>query len=98
MEYIHRFTNQNVSVRELIGTHDVNASFGRYKRYKCLIRNIGNMTLDLERLFCENTCFLDPENYESCPNIHTGDIAIFGNKNFQEKIPKLYEELEKYPE
>ena len=98
LEYIHRFTNQNVPVRELIGTHDVNASFGRYKRYKCLIRNIGNMTLDLERLFCENTCFLDPENYESCPNIHTGDIAIFGNKNFQKKIPKLYEELEKYPE
>ena len=24
-------------------------------------------------------------SHNNCPNIHTGDIAIFGNKNFQEK-------------
>merc|ERR1711954_128889 len=49
-------------------------------------------------LLCENNCFLDPENYESCPNNHTGDISVFGDREFQMKIKNLDEELEKYPE
>ena len=65
---------------------------------KPLLQNIGNFTLDLERLLCENTCYLDPENYESCPNNHSGDISIFGDREFQQKIKNLDDELEKYPE
>ena len=46
MEYIHRFTNRNVPLRELIGTWDVNAMLNKkYKRYKCLIENTANITL-----------------------------------------------------
>jgi hypothetical protein len=81
LEYIYHFTNRNVSIPELIGTWHVGANFKKYRRYKCLIENDGNITLDLERLFCENTCFLDPENYDSCPNNHTGDISIFGERS-----------------
>ena len=98
IEFIHKFTNQNVPLRELVGTWDVNASFRKYKRYKCLLENTGNIILDLERLFCENTCFLDPENYDSCPNVHTGDISIFGERHFQQKVKNLDDELDKYPE
>ena len=98
IEYIHKFTNQNVPLRELVGTWDVNASYKKYKRYKCLLENTGNIILDLERLFCENTCFLDPENYDSCPNVHTGDISIFGDRDFQQKVQNLDDELDKYPE
>ena len=29
---------------------------------------------------------------------HIGDISIFGDKNFQNKVVNLYDELEKYPE
>ena len=98
LECIYRFTNQNVPLRELIGTWDVQAAFKKYRRYKCLIENDGNITLDLERLFCENTCFLDPENYDSCPNDHKGDISIFGDRSYQTKVLNLDSELDKYPE
>ena len=99
IEYIYQFTNQNVPLYELVGTWNVNNYLDRrYLRYKVFLQNTGNMTLDLERLLCENTCFLDPENYESCPKNHTGDISVFGNREFQEKIKHLDEELEKYPE
>ena len=99
IEYIYRFTNQNVPLFELVGTWNVNNYLDRrYLRYKVFLQNTGNMTLDLERLFCEYTCFLDPDNYESCPNNHTGDISIFGDRKFQEKIKHLDDELEKYPE
>ena len=99
IEYIYRFTNQNVPLYELVGTWNVNNYLDRrYLRYKVFLQNTGNMTLDLERLLCENNCFLDPENYESCPNNHTGDISVFGDREFQMKIKNLDEELEKYPE
>ena len=99
IEYIHRFTNRNVPLRELVGTWDINARLDKkYKRYECLIENTGNIILDLERLLCKNTCFLDPENYDSCPYDHTGDISIFADRNFQQNIKNLDIELEKYPE
>ena len=99
IEYIYRFTNRNVPLYEFVGTWNVNNRLDRrYLRYKPLLQNIGNFTLDLERLLCENTCYLDPENYESCPNNHSGDISIFGDREFQQKIKNLDDELEKYPE
>ena len=99
MNYIYRFTNRNVPLYEFVGTWNVNNRLDRrYLRYKPLLQNIGNFTLDLERLLCENTCYLDPENYESCPNNHSGDISIFGDREFQQKIKNLDDELEKYPE
>ena len=98
LQYIYHFTNRNVSLPELIGKWHVGASFKKYRRYKCLVENDGNITLDLERLFCENTCFLDPENFDSCPNSHKGDISIFGERSYQQKVNNLDAELEKYPE
>ena len=98
LEYICHFTNINVSLPEVIGKWYVGANFKKYRRYKCLIENDGNITLDLERLFFQNTCFLDPENYDSCPNNHTGDISIFGERSYQQKVHNLDAELEKYPE
>ena len=99
IESIYPFTNRNVPLFELVGTWNVNNYLDRkYLRYKAFLQNTGNITLDLERLCCENTCFLDPKNYDSCPNNHTGDISIFGDRNFQKKIKDLDNELEKYPE
>ena len=60
--------------------------------------NIGNNIVYLERLFCENMCFYDHVNYDQCPNEHKGDIAIFSDINYQKSVPKLAEELDKYPE
>ena len=99
IEYIYPFTNRNVPLYELVGTWNVNNRLDRrYLRYKALLQNIGNLTLDLERLLCVNTCFLDPENYDSCPNNHAGDISIFGDRAFQQSIKNLDDELERYPE
>ena len=99
IEYIYQFTNRNVPLYELVGTWNVNNRLDRrYLRYRAFLQNTGNLTLDLERLLCENTCFLDPENYETCPNNHSGDISIFGDREFQQKIKNLDDELEKYPE
>ena len=99
LETIYRFTNRNVPLYELVGTWNVNNYLDRkYLRYKAILQNTGNMVLDLERLLFENTFFFDPEKYDSCPNNHTGDIAIFGDSNFQQKIENLDNELEKYPE
>ena len=53
-----------------------------YKKSKCLLDNIGKMTIDLQRLFCEYICFHDPELYDNCPNDHTGDIAVFADETF----------------
>ena len=58
LEYIYPFTNRNVPLYELVGTWNVNNRLDRrYLRYKALLQNIGNLTLDLERLLCVNTCF-----------------------------------------
>ena len=98
IEYINCFTNKDVSERELKGTRDVNAMLNRnYKRYQCFTENIFKITLDLEPMLCEQMCFLDSENYNLCPNGHTGEISIFRDKNFQKNIVNLYDELEKYP-
>ena len=99
LEYIYKFTNRNVSLIELIGDRHPSANLQKkYKRYKCLTENIGNIVLDLERLFCENMCFFDPVSYDQCPNEHKGDIAIFSDTKYQQRFPQLIEELEKYPE
>ena len=99
LEYIYKFTNRNVSLIELLGDKYQSANLQKkYKRYKCLTENIGNIVLDLERLFCENMCFFDPVNYDQCPYEHKGDIAIFSDTKYQQRFPQLIEELEKYPE
>ena len=54
--------------------------------------------MDLERLFCENMCFFDPVSYDQWPNEHKGDIDIFSDTKYQERFPRLIEELDKYPE
>ena len=43
-------------------------------------------------------CFFDPVNYDQCPNEHKWDIAIFSDKKYQQSVPGLSEELDKYPE
>ena len=99
IEKIYKFTNRNVSLIELLGHRHPSANHQKkYKRYQCLTENTGNIVLDLERLFCENMCFFDPVNYDQCPNEHKGDIAIFSDKKYQQSIPGLSEELDKYPE
>ena len=42
-------------------------------------------------------CFFDPVNYDQCPNEDKGDITIFSDINYQKSVPKLAEELDKYP-
>lgn len=98
-EYIHSFTNRNVPLVELIGRMHPNPYLHKkYRKSKNLVENVENITLDLERLFCEHMCFFDPANYDDCPNQHMGDIAIFGDENYQRKVLNLDEELDKYPE
>ena len=99
LEYIYKYTNRNVPLIELLGDRHPSANIQKkYKRYKCLTENIGNIIVDLERLFCENMCFFDPVNYDQCPNEHKGDIAIFSDTNYQKSVSNLAEELDKYPE
>ena len=69
-----------------------------YKKSKCLVDNVNNLTIDLERYICENKCFFDPILFEDCPNSHTGDISIFNDKTFQSSFPGFREEIEKYPQ
>ena len=98
-EYIFDFSNKNLSLFDLMGTNHPNAFLQvNYKKAKCLVDNIGNLTLDLQKLICPNTCFHDPELYDNCPNNHTGDIATFADTSYQETFGNLIEELEKYPE
>jgi hypothetical protein len=99
LECIYKYTNRNVSLVELLGDNHPSANLQKkYKRYKCLTENIGNIVLDLERFLCENMCFFDPINYDQCPNEHKGDIAIFSDIKYQQSVPTLIEELDKYPE
>ena len=86
-EYLYQFTNRNVTLFDLMGTNHPHANLQtNYKKAKCLVDNIGNLTLDLQKLLCSNICFLDPELYEDCPNNHTGDIALFAEKSYQESF------------
>ena len=71
-EYIFDFSNKNLSLFYLMGTNHPYAFLQvNYKKAKCLVDNIGNLTLDLQKLICPNTCFHDPELYDNCPNNHT---------------------------
>ena len=98
-EYLFSFTNRNLTLYDLMGTKHPNANLQtNYKKSKCLFDNIGNMTIDLQRLFCEFICFHDPELYDNCPNDHTGDIAVFADETYQNSFPNFNEEIEKYPE
>ena len=48
------------------------------KQSKCLIDNDEDKVLDLEKLFCSDVCFFDPEYYDECPHEHNGQFEIFG--------------------
>ena len=99
LEYLFEFTNRNLSLYDLMGTKHPNANLQKnYKKSKCLVDNIDNITIDLERYLCENMCFFDPILYDDCPNSHKGDIAIFNSKTFQATFPGFQEEIQKYPE
>ena len=99
MEYLFEFSNMNLSLFEFTGTNHPGAPLqGNYKKSKCLVDNLGNLTIDLERLLCENVCFHDPELYENCVNEHAGDIAIFADKAYQNTFDNFTEEIEKYTE
>ena len=99
LSYLYPYTNRNVHIFELIGRRHHSAPLrGTYKQSKCLVENEGDITIDLERLFCENICFFDPELYDSCPCKHEGDIKIFGKEEYQKKFDGFSEEIEKYPE
>ena len=98
-EYLHRFTNKNATLFDLMGTNHPHAKLQvNYKKSKWLVHNIGNLTIDLERLLCEHICFFDPELYQDCENNHTGDIAVFGDEIYQGSFPNFTDEIEKYSE
>ena len=62
------------------------------------MENSNNFTLDLQKLFlCDDMCFFDPELYDSCVNVHSGDINDFNAQDLQEN-DELVIELENYPE
>ena len=97
--YLYPYTNKNVHIFELIGTKHRSAPLrASYKKSKCLVDNDGDMTIDIEKLLCENLCFFDPELYDSCPLQHEGDIKIFGEEEYQKKFIGFKQEIEKYPE
>ena len=98
-KYLFKFTNRNLTLYDLMGTKHPNANpRTNYKQSKCLVDNINNLTIDLERYLCEYSCFVNPLLYNNCPNNHTGDIAIFKNQQFQSSFPGFKNEIEKYPE
>ena len=86
-EYMFDFTNKSVTLFDLMGTKHPNASLQEnYKRSKCFVDNIGNITVDLQKLLCPYVCFHDPELYDQCPNEHTGDIATFAKKRIPRQL------------
>ena len=98
-EYLFDFTNRNLTLYDLMGTKHPNANLRtNYKKSKCLVDNVNNLTIDLERYLCEESCFFDPILYDNCPKKHTGNIAIFKSEQFQLSFPGFKEEIEKYPE
>ena len=89
-KYLFKFTNRNLTLYDLMGTKHPNANpRTNYKQSKCLVDNINNLTIDLERYLCEYSCFVNPLLYDNCPNSHTGDIAIFKNPQFQSSFPSF---------
>ena len=98
-EHLFQFTNKNLTLYDLMGTKHPNANLqANYRKSKCLVDNVNNLTVDLERYLCEYMCFFDPNLYDGCPNSHKGDIFIFSSKEFQSSFPGFLEEIEKYPE
>ena len=98
-KYLHKFTNQNLTLYDLMGIQHHGANRNRnYLRSKCLVDNIENLTADLEKFLCQNMCFFDPEFFEDCPSKHTGDISVFADKNYQDSFPNFKAEIEQYPE
>jgi hypothetical protein len=99
LEYLFQFSNRNLSLFDLMGTKHPNANLQEnYKKSKCLIDNQKQIMIDFQRLLCENVCFHDPELYEHCPNTHTGDIAIFADRNYHNTFENFDDEIEKYTE
>ena len=99
-EYIHKSTNKNVGLGELLGTNHPFCSDLRltYKKSKCLVENTNDITIDLQRLLCRKLCYFDPKLYGNCMIDHNGDIALFGNEIYQNSFPNFKNEIEKYPE
>ena len=76
-EHLFQFTNKNLTLYDLMGTKHPNANLqANYRKSKCLVVNVNNLTVDLERYLCEYMCFFDPNLYDGCPNSHKGDIFI----------------------
>ena len=99
IEFIHRYTNQNIWKSELMGTNLMGVNLLKsYKKSKCLVDNDGDIITDLQRLFCKKMCFFDPELYGNCSEEHNGDIALFSDEDYLNTIPGFKEEIEKYPE
>ena len=99
LEYLQPYTNWNINIIELIGTQHPNARLDvPYKKSTYIVDNIGNITLDLERLFCDHVCFFDPELYDNCTFKHTGNIEIFSKSEYQNRFRGFKQEIEKYPE
>ena len=99
MQYLYTYTNNNVHIFDLIGTRHASAPLrASYKQLKCIVDNDGDIVIDLERLFCSNICFFDPELYVDCPFNHEGDINIFGDETYQQRFEGFKEEIEKYPD
>ena len=59
-----------------------------YTKSKCLVDNVNNLTIDIERYICENKGFFDPILIEDCPNSHTGEISIFNDTTFQSGLSR----------
>ena len=99
LKYLHKYTNQNVHIFDLIGTKHPGARLDRsYEKSKCIVNNYGDIVTDLERLLCEHVCFFDPEKYEECPNEHRGSISIFSDLEYQQTFKGFKNEIERYPE
>ena len=71
-----------------------------YKRSKCLVDNDGEIITDLQRLFCKNMCFFDPEMYGKCTYEfqHNGDISLFSDVDYLNDHVGFKEEIKRYPE
>ena len=67
LDFIHKYSNQNVNRIVLMGTETSGANLLRnYKQSKCLVDNDGDIITDLQRLLCKNMCFFDPKLYDNC--------------------------------
>ena len=98
-KYLHKFTNQNLNLPDLMGRNHPGANLNKiYMKSKCFVNNIENITVDLEKLLCNNMCFFDPEFFDECSNKHTGDISVFADQNYQDGFANFKAEIEKYPE